>query len=337
MSKTVRALRMLALAVVLTCLTAVPALAADYRYTVRVFAGNKGEVNGQEVYVVSSDFAYGDSCTVSKDWVSVNDDKYYVKGFRISGQDGLCTEKFTVTEDTDLVVAYGVMGEMTTYTINFVEYGTGNALTSDAGRSSVTFTGKVGDKPVVAAEYIPGYRPLYNNITGTLKAGENVWTLQYVRIETQQSQQTTNTTTTTTTTTTSPSTTTTTSTVNGGGASTSVTGSSTTGTSSTDSSTTSSTVTDDESTTTTSTTTDETETSTAPETEEILDVDNPLASGSGQLDSGTTSNQPQSTGIFATIARHPVITTFVALVVAALITLLFLVFRDEDEDEEEFE
>jgi len=184
MKKLSIALRAFVLAVVLACLTAAPALADEYTYTVRVFGGDKGTYNGSSTYTDPTAYKLNDICTLDLSKAAANEDKYYPKGFRIAGTDELLTDlNFPVTVDTDIVVAYGVKGDMVQYTINFVEDGTGNALTSDAGRSSVTFWGKVGDKPVVAAEFIEGYRPLYNNITGTLKEGTNVWPLPYVAIE----------------------------------------------------------------------------------------------------------------------------------------------------------
>lgn len=184
MKKLSIALRAFVLAVVLACLTAAPALADEYTYTVRVFGGDKGTYNGSSTYTDPTAYKLNDICTLDLSKAAANEDKYYPKGFRIAGTDELLTDlNFPVTEDTDIVVAYGVKGDMVQYTINFVEDGTGNALTSDAGRSSVTYWGKIGDKPVVAAEFIEGYRPLYNNITGTLKEGTNNWDLPYVAIE----------------------------------------------------------------------------------------------------------------------------------------------------------
>ena len=170
-------------------LAAVPALADDdYTYTVRVFAGNHGTVGGGSVMTVGDSYDYGSDARLDTSWVQLEDDsKYYVKGFRKSGSDDPKGEymAFNITEDTDLVVVYAVRGEMVSYTVSFVEYGTGNPLVSDAGTSSVTFYGKKGDKPVVPYEYITGYRPRYLNVTGTLgDEGTNNWTLEYIPLET---------------------------------------------------------------------------------------------------------------------------------------------------------
>lgn len=174
-------------------LIATPAFAEEgYTYEVRVFAGNHGTVDGGDVMVVGSSYAQGDEVQLDRDWVTIEPgSKYYVKGFRISGQDDLVST-ITVDGDTDVVVAYGVEGEMVNYTIHFVVQATGQEL------GSATFTGKVGDKPVESYEYFEGYRPLYRNITGTLKEGTNDWTLPYVAVEAPTETSTVETTTTTT-------------------------------------------------------------------------------------------------------------------------------------------
>lgn len=179
---------------------AAPAYADSYEYDVRIFAGNHGSFGGDDVVTLGT-YAEGTEITVTRqqieDMLSMEDGtKYYVKGFRISGQDTLYSSyTFDVNEDTDLIVAYGVEGAMTSYTIHFVVDATGQEL------GSATFTGKVGDKPVESYEYFEGYRPLYRNITGTLREGGNDWTLPYVAVEVPTETTTVETTTTTTTTT----------------------------------------------------------------------------------------------------------------------------------------
>lgn len=335
MTKVMRALRMLALATLLACLTAVPALAKDYTYTVRVFGGNKGSVQGKKTYVVSDEYAYGQSCTLSRDWVKVNDDKYYVKGFRISGRDEMCKETFKVTEDTDIVVAYGVKGNMVEYTISFVEYGTGNPLKDDGGNSSLTLKGNVGDKPVVAAAYVPGYRPLYENITGTLKEGENSWTIEYVKLETPETR-TTTTTTTTGPTTTRPTTTTTTVTNQGTTVENGTTNATTenagtaegTADEGTEGEGTEAEATETEATTETEEIEAEETALAAPETQEILDMDNPLA-GPGSTadeDNAHESTVPKS-GLAALLTNRWAIIGGAAVLAAALVAAIVMVKR----------
>lgn len=340
MSKVIRALRMLVLATVLVCLTAVPALAEEYTYTVRVFGGNKGRVKGKDTYVVSTDYAYGDNCTLSRDWVKVTDSKYYVKGFRISGRDEMCKESFKVTEDTDIVVAYGVKGDMVDYTINFVEYGTGKALKSDSGETSLTLKGNVGDKPVVAAAYVPGYRPLYENITGTLKEGDNSWNLEYVKVTTTESR------TTTTTTTTRPTTTRTTvtdegTTVQNNTTTTQNNATGTTGnTEETTAEGTNDQTTDETADNTTEAEDQETEEATedtedtepeVPETQEILDMDNPLAGPSSSNTTTSADNARESTvpksGLAALVTNPIAIVGVSTLAAAAIVAGIVAVKR----------
>ena len=190
-----------------------PAQAEDYKYTVRVFPGNRGTLSAdpvvQEVPKGGSVNLY-DIATAK-----ITDAKYVQTGFRVSGTDKLIGGNGQIngiSEDMDFVVAYGVEANMVSYTLKFVEYQTGRELAE-----SKTYYGKAGEKPVAAYEYIEGYRPLYLSITGTLKAGEeNVWTFEYVPLAEGETIVTTTTNTNTTVTTTPGPTTTTTETVGGG-------------------------------------------------------------------------------------------------------------------------
>ncbi|MBR2683157.1 MAG: hypothetical protein IKE22_07830, partial [Atopobiaceae bacterium] len=182
MKRTYRVLVALLVAVVMASMTAVAAFAkSDYTYTVRIFGGNNGMVKGQEIYTYSDTLTEGELVTLNKGWVTVEDgSKYYVKGFRESGKDELHAESFNVTSDVDLVVAYGVEGDMVTARINFIEYESGNALTADNGQTYMTFTGKVGDRFMLPFEYVTGYRPRYLNVTGVLGESGNEWNLEYI-------------------------------------------------------------------------------------------------------------------------------------------------------------
>ena len=170
---------------------ALPALAADtssdatYSYTVRIFPGDKGTIDGKKDPIVTvvepgyewsgSDFDYGQRA-------ASDTDKYYVRGIREAGRDNnttnnLINPSFTVDRDIDLVVAYGVKGSDVTYKINYLEYGTNKKLIDPR-----TYHGNIGDKPVVAYLYIDGYVPQYKNVTGTLDADstKNEWTFYYI-------------------------------------------------------------------------------------------------------------------------------------------------------------
>ena len=145
------------------------ALAADeYGYTLTISAGNKGTINGADKEVLT-DIRKGSGINLSIDNVQVTDSKYYVNGFRRSGRDNeeaLAVVSFKITEDADYVVAYGVKGNMVAYTVNYLD-ADGNTLAP-----SSTFYGNVGDKPVVAYQYIENYVPQALALTKTLSANE---------------------------------------------------------------------------------------------------------------------------------------------------------------------
>ena len=200
----------LALAAGLMFATALPATAHakkgdDYTYTVRVWAGNEGTVDGKDTYSEIKGIEYGTEMKLSDSFaVKVANDKYYHKGFRLSGTDNQnddgssnLRESIVVTEDLDYVVSYGVKGKLVDYTLHYLEQGTNKVLAQPSTRQGV-----IGDKPVVAFEYVSGYRPLYRNLTGTLKDGKNDWTFYYVPLATGETESGTTTTTTRTTTTT---------------------------------------------------------------------------------------------------------------------------------------
>ena len=342
-SQALRALIATVAGLVMVAVLAAPAFAATYR--VRVFGGNEGVVDGQ----TSGGYAYkdvnaGERIELSNEFpVTINDpDTYYQRGYRESGKDNLTgsADSVLVTEDMDFVVSYGVKGDMTTYTIRFVDNATGQPVTDDQGRTSVTYEGKVGDKPVVAYSYVPGYRPRYNNITGTLKEGENVWDLPYIKIET------TTTTTDEGTTTTNNGTTTTTTYISGGGGTTGggTTTTTTVGGGGGTTTTTNEGGNDNETTSTVTTNEGNQNNDNQPATEEILDVDNPLASGNGNKDDGkdggdeviddgktntptpTPEPEPEKRGI------NPAMAVLGAIVAAVIGGLLFFFFRSRRDD-----
>lgn len=150
------------------------AFAADFTYTVRVYGGNMGTVS-TEVY----NKAPGETVTLNTSSVTVTNPKYIVKGFRESGkgdQPYEATKTVSVTKDMDFVVVYGVAGTAVPYTIHYVDIN-GNKLADD-----VTYYGNVGDKPVTSYLYIEGYQPQYRQITGTLGSGSNEWTFVYTQV-----------------------------------------------------------------------------------------------------------------------------------------------------------
>ena len=166
-----------------------------YTYKVTLSAGNKGTINGQnkiEVANLSSD----STVTFNLNDIQVTDDKYYVKGIRLSGRDNnetLAAPSFTVDKDADYVVAYGIKGNMVAYTVNYQD-ASGKSLAE-----SQTFYGNIGDKPVVAYRYIENYIPDALALTKTLSdnKSENVFTFTYTPGATDRIVETTTTVTTT--------------------------------------------------------------------------------------------------------------------------------------------
>lgn len=177
-------------------------LAEEYTYQVTFYSGNQGTFNGTEGLSVdnhSSGSQYaveenGDEITVSGlkqgDIVSfdvqagavqmADDSKYYLRGIRQSGRDNdtVQTSAFRVDGDAEYVLAYGIRGNQTGYTVNYQD-AQGNELAP-----SRTYYGNVGDKPVVAYLYIEDYNPQTLALTRTLSENEaeNVFTFVYTPV-----------------------------------------------------------------------------------------------------------------------------------------------------------
>ena len=154
-----------------------PAFAATpYKYTVELDGGLYGTIEGKTTFVCEN----GEKWTPTSDdfSVKVTNDKYYHKGFQISGIENREIGAAPVTQDYVLVATYGVKGETVRYTVNYVDEN-GNEL-----HKSDTFEANVGDKPIVAYRYLEGYEPHVDNITKTLVEDEsqNVFTFVYTKI-----------------------------------------------------------------------------------------------------------------------------------------------------------
>ena len=163
-----------------------------YTYKVTIYAGNIGKLDVNELSVDNRNASItssadkieieglktGDTVTVSQAIAKVSDEKYYVKGIRLSGRDSdeeNITTFIDVEKDVDYVVAYGIKGNQVAYTVNYVDVD-GNVLAE-----ADTFYGNIGDKPVVAYKYIEGYVPEVYGFTKTLvdDASQNVFTFVY--------------------------------------------------------------------------------------------------------------------------------------------------------------
>lgn len=184
-----------ALMIVLALCMSLPAVAfaapGDTTYTIRLYAGNRGTVNGQDM-VEWSGVPYGETVDMSRVNVVVTDGKYYAKGARPAGLDNVKDVEYvalvdvngklagtaTVTEDADYVIAYGILADRVEYTVRYVDTA-GNELAPEQ-----TFMGDVGDMPATAAPYFENYVPNAYNATLVLSSdpSQNVITFTYARL-----------------------------------------------------------------------------------------------------------------------------------------------------------
>lgn len=195
-------IRMMLLALVLAALTmgqSQTAFAADeeYTYTVRLFAGNLGELTGDGLQiesagasvdsdkdqVVISGLSYGDTVRIIyQEAAASTDERYYVRGVRRSGRDNTEAEAptFEVACDRDYVVAYAVSGDLVGYTVHYLD-ASGNPL-----MPSDTYYGNAGERQYVSSRYIDGYQPQALNLVKTLSANEaeNVFEFRYTPVQT---------------------------------------------------------------------------------------------------------------------------------------------------------
>lgn len=155
----------------------------EYTYTVTLYAGKEGTFADGSSEMKFTGLKTGDVVSFASQIGGVklkDSEKYYVKGVRESGKDNntVSAPAFTVDSDREYVVAYGIKGDMVSYTVNYQDE-SGNAL-----MKSEKFYGVVGDKPVVAFQYIDGYQPQAYNLTKTLSSNEadNVFTFTYKKI-----------------------------------------------------------------------------------------------------------------------------------------------------------
>ena len=175
--------KLAAAAAAITFLLSLSILTADaaeapkgYSYQVTLHAGNQGTIGGQDSVIIS-DLQYGAQVSFDLSTIQVTDDRYYVKGVRLSGRDNntVNATAFRVEGDADYVVAYGIKGNLVAYTVKYQD-ASGRQLAADS-----TFYGNVGDKPIVAYKYIENYVPQALALTKTLSANEaeNVFTFVY--------------------------------------------------------------------------------------------------------------------------------------------------------------
>ena len=169
--------RVLPLLLLLTLLaslcTGIGAYAENYTYTVRVYPGVNGTISGQTLFTRLN---YGDSISFDTSSVSLNaaaSGKYYIMGLRESGKDNYSSSCYLkngagvvalppVTKDQDFVVAYGIEGAQVSLTISCVNGNTGAVLTTE------TYYGNAGESVLIKAPYVDGYNPERNFLHATL-------------------------------------------------------------------------------------------------------------------------------------------------------------------------
>ncbi len=150
-----------------------------YTYTVRVFPGNNGSVSSGDEYYSTPEYP-ADSGTrvtinvINGDTLQVNgvtqitldNNKYYIRGVRITGQDDVINApSFVVTQDQDYVVAYGMRNSAVSYTVNYQD-ANGNPMPGTPGTN--TGYGTAG-KPVIVGFYpVDGYLPYAYSADGQL-------------------------------------------------------------------------------------------------------------------------------------------------------------------------
>lgn len=176
----------------------VSAYGAEYTYTVRLYAGNQGELleGGIKCNSKSAKVSYGKDCTVisglkygdtvyirPQEAAAVTDSRYYVKGVRRSGRDNSEAEApvFGVASDRDFVVAYGISGDVAAYQVNYLDLNGNSIMESD------TYYGNIGERQYVSSRYIEGYQPQALNLVKTISANEseNVFDFQYAPVTAQ--------------------------------------------------------------------------------------------------------------------------------------------------------
>ena len=170
----------LLLAVLMTALLlgAVTASAADgYAYTVRVYPGNQGTGSFDDSSValnenISISVINGEELRVNgTTYIELDNEKYYIKGVRETGKDTAHAESFAVTQDTDLVVAYGVRAGAVQYTVNYVDM---NGAPMEGTPGTNTGYGSVGEVIVIGAYPVDGYLPYAYSADGVLVQTYNI-------------------------------------------------------------------------------------------------------------------------------------------------------------------
>ena len=170
---------------------------AATKYTVTVYSGLQGHFTGADTTyegkVWSREYKPGEIVDIDLDSLGFvpDNDKYYVRGLRITGHDndkttGELNLHFTVSADVSYEIAYGMKGSLVPFTISYVDE-SGRHIRDDD-----TYYGMPGDKPVAAYRYVNGYRPKVRTLGKTLSedSSENVFVFEYREISDKGSETT---------------------------------------------------------------------------------------------------------------------------------------------------
>ena len=175
--------KLFALVFVLCLLAGISATAFaadDTMYTVRVFSGQRGSINGSgdvRIYTVKAGTELNITNNI-QNYVTITDTSrpYYATGIRESGKEETHALSFKVTKDEDFVVTYGVLGKQVAYYVRYINRNTGAEIAASEG----PFYVNSGDRVYVAYIDINNYSIANaRNLTKTM-TGDYTFTFEYV-------------------------------------------------------------------------------------------------------------------------------------------------------------
>ena len=161
-------------AVAMLAMLMVPAFAEDsdagYTYTVTVSSGLHGTEPDQTLT-----FNYGESWNPSSYSATPDDDKYFFRGWHVSGQETLIVGAYPIEQDEIIVASYGVKGLLKEYTVTYKDTEGNELYPTQKGYANA------GDKIIIHYVYLEGYTVNAYNETKTISAdeSENVFPFVY--------------------------------------------------------------------------------------------------------------------------------------------------------------
>ena len=176
----------LSAALLLSMIIGTGALAKGYDYTIRIYAGNQGTIDGKQEISVSVPRGGTYVLDVDELNIKLTNSKYYVKGLKPAGHEAdtdnlIVSQTLRVNEDQQYVVIYGIKKNLVSYTVRYMDANNKVLL------PQATYYGLVGEKPVISFRYVEGYQPTAYNETKTLvsKESDNVFTFRYTPVKTE--------------------------------------------------------------------------------------------------------------------------------------------------------